>query len=463
MGSEDHTSRLQPFSEFYTELKGAGHEAYRSKPGVRVRSIDAFCEQKAHLLALYDGVRVDHSFVDSGGQIFDCMPAEQQPALRRSGGKLASPPKVPSPASARAASAVVPAPLHAAKKDRHGNEMMCPPGTVPVRRLTLDELVRYETLDHFLRKHAHPRGRVRAHRRVLLRPETQETPHEYAHASQGAANIGGHSILNVWSPTIGQDQIFSLSQHWYVADSAAGVQTIEVGWQVCPQMYGHSNPVLFTYWTADGYQKTGSYSLTGGHFVQYSATHPVGMALTESSQLGGDQVELELTVMLEDGNWWLFVNGTDAAHAVGYYPATLYAGGPLATGATEIDYGGETVGNGSYPPMGSGEFAAKGYKFAAYQRNIYYFQSSSSAVEAALTPSQDWPQSYTIRVDRSNDWGEHFYFGGPGTAFAGPLSSSGVCDESSGRLVMEGPLGVRIEGLSIRDAAALIRNLGRQT
>jgi hypothetical protein len=460
MTHHDSRNSVQPLSEFYEDLKRAEHEQFRSRTTTRVRSGPAFDEQKAHILALYDGVTAARSFVDAGGQIFDCVPFAQQPALRST--QLAAPPQPPTPPAPpglplRPPDSAQIGRLDPAQVDRHGMSMSCPPGTVPIRRVTLDELTRFETLDHYLRKHGQPRNRGRRFGNPL-RPEVESTPHEYAHASQSVKNIGGHGFLNVWDPAVVSPQTFSLSQQWYVAQGAAGVQTVEVGWQVYPEHYGHSKPVLFTYWTADGYATTGSYGTSAGDFVQVSADFPVGMALETWSEPGGAQVEIELTVMLQSGKWWIFVNGTDASHAIGYYPAELYQGGPLATAATDIDFGGETVGSGNYPPMGSGTFAATGYKSAAYQRNIYYIAPNNTGTYASLVPSQDWPDSYTIAVGTSSDWGEYFYFGGPGGAGTAPRQPEDSRVTRAERLVLYGP-GVRLEGLSVSDAAAVLRRL----
>ena len=49
-----------------------------------------------HIARLYEGVVVTHSFVDDNGQIFDCVPVEQQPSVRRAGSrKVAQAPDVP--------------------------------------------------------------------------------------------------------------------------------------------------------------------------------------------------------------------------------------------------------------------------------------------------------------------------------------------------------------------------------
>jgi hypothetical protein len=83
---------IRPFDDFRAALETAQHAGYQG-PGSRVRSRSAFEEQKAHLLKLYDGLSVRHSFQDSCGQIFDCVPRSEQPAL--GGEAMAEPPDVP--------------------------------------------------------------------------------------------------------------------------------------------------------------------------------------------------------------------------------------------------------------------------------------------------------------------------------------------------------------------------------
>jgi len=114
----------------------------------------------------------------------------------------------------------------------------------------------------------------------------------------------------------------------------------------------------------------------------------------------------------------LFINGTETSDAVGYLPASLYGGGPLATNATSIEYGGETFGATSHPPMGSGAFAGAGAGKAAYQRNIYYYTKDTEIGQPALRASQRSAASYTIDLRESDDWGKFFWFGGPGNTLA---------------------------------------------
>jgi hypothetical protein len=124
---------------------------------------------------------------------------------------------------------------------------------------------------------------------------------------------------------------------------------------------------LFVYWTPDGYN-TGAYNTA--NFVVKNQPIVPGAPLTTISTAGGQQWELEMTWQLSNGNWWLYVN----QQVVGYFPGTLFGGGPLATGASEVDCGGETYSaDGAWPPMGSGQFASSGGGNAAYQRDVEYF------------------------------------------------------------------------------------------
>ena len=50
----------------------------------RVSDAASFEQMRKHILDLYQGVRVNHSFA-VGAQTYDCMPIDQQPAVRLRG------------------------------------------------------------------------------------------------------------------------------------------------------------------------------------------------------------------------------------------------------------------------------------------------------------------------------------------------------------------------------------------
>jgi hypothetical protein len=408
-------------------LLTATYEEFADLPASQVLNENAFSEMKAYILNLYEGVHAQHSFMDESSGIFDCIPYEQQPALRGSSEPVPTAPDLPPLAEAsdlgsgsvatrdqqeERNDALAGSLLSPDRTDQYGNIMDCPEGTIPMRRVTLEQMTRFETVRDFLRKGPGDAGSPRRKTERATLPT-----HRYAQGYQFVNNVGGHSFLNLWRPTIGPGQEFSLSQHWYIGGSGANQQTVECGWHVYPRLYRDAQPHLFTYWTADHYHTTGCYNLTCGAFVQTpSPVFAPGMALAPISVIGGTQYRIELAYWLAGGRWWLYFNGTQASNAIGSFRVSLFGGGALATQASEIDFGGETAGTTSFPPMGSGLFANQGLQRAAFQRTIgYWAPSGGGLINANLIPFQPTPWCYTAEVNLSGSpWYETLWFGGPG-------------------------------------------------
>ena len=381
--------------QFVDSVSSARLSDFADRPSLSVDNSAAFEEMQNHILGtLSSGIEVQNSFVDEHGQVFDCIPIEQQISLKQKDFKLVKPDnlKVSGSKSLKRAKPAQSL-LSAGRPDKFGNEMHCPENSIPIRRVTLEEMTRFGSVKEFFRKTPIGHGR-HPH---LSPPEIGEQVHKYSHAYQDIANLGGHSFINIWDA------------------GGSPIQTVECGWQVFPQKYQTTKPVLFVYWTADEYNQTGAYNLDAPGFVQTSNNWALGAALATLSSDGGQQYELEITWQLIDGNWWLYINGTNASDAVGYYPTSLYNSGQMASNATDIDYGGEVVNQTFWPPMGSGAFAAAGYVHAAYFRDIYYFDLNREAQQPNLTPVQSSVNCYTISDGTAGDpWSVYFYFGGPG-------------------------------------------------
>ncbi|WP_371498088.1 neprosin family protein [Kitasatospora sp. NBC_00374] len=403
-------SPFPSFAQFIDEVTSARHDEFARRSRSATAGADEFAAMRQHILGLYSGVDVPHSFVDDNGQIFDCVPIGDQPALKGGSEGPAAPPDAPprpDPQGEGPALSVQPQ-LRSDRLDKFGHAMSCPPGTIPMRRITLEELARGRSLKDFFQKSPAGMGR---HPRMSP-AAIEANVHKYAHAFQIVDNLGGHSFINIWDPNIGS-QVFSLSQQWYAAGSP--VQTVECGSQIYPAKYGTTQPVLFIYWTADGYQNTGCYNLDCSAFTQTNSAWAIGGTLSPSSVSGGAQYEIETTWYFSGGNWWLYLGGTAASNAVGYYRGSLFGNGPLSRNAGDIDYGGEVVDTTAWPPMGSGAFASSGWQFAAYQRDVYYFPVGGGALSASLTGSQPSPKCFTVAVGHAAaPWNEYFFFGGPG-------------------------------------------------
>ncbi len=430
-----------PLAEFLPGVAAARFESFPRGPETRVRSAEAFAEMRRHILSLYEGVAVDglHSFL-LDGQHFDCLPIEQQPSVRGLGighVEVAPPPPLsiaaepaapaagapvagePAPVAPEEPHARAASPLTLGAHDAFGNEIQCAEGTIPMRRVTLEEMTRFETLRQFFEKGPDGAGQIGLEEEKAA---PAKPVHKYAHAYEQVHNLGGASLLNLWMPPIntGATQVFSLSQHWYTGGNP--VQTVEGGWQAFPQKYHTVNSVLFIYWTADGYKRTGCYNLDCAAFVQTNSHWALGATFSHYSTPGGTQYEFELQWQLSGGNWWLFLAGSGTPEAVGYYPTALYGNGQLASFATEIDYGGEVVGTTSWPQMGSGVAASRGFRHAAYQRQIFYADLSTATHWSTLSPyasprSRGRGSCYSINfipASAGGSWDSYFFFGGAG-------------------------------------------------
>jgi hypothetical protein len=393
---------VEPFAQFLQDLATAPTAAYVGHPGAAVGSEAALEEMRQHLLKLYAGVAVEHSFA-LDGQVFDCVPVEQQPSVRLLGlTAIAAPP--PSPA--------------AAPRDQtpFGASSQCDDGTIPMRRITLAEMSRFKTLQDFFAKGPDGAGRA-----PVAMPQLRRGNHGYAYGSAVIDNYGGYSALSIWDPEVitgaPKHEIFSLAQHWYVGGINSGprsAQTAEVGWQNYPRKYHTSESVLFIYWTADDYHRTGCYNLDCVAFVQTDNSVALGGVFGSNySQAGGSQYALGIGYYLYQGNWWLEIDGT----MVGYYPGSIYRGGQLSQYAQIFELGGETVGFPYWPGMGSGNFAAAGYGEAAYHAAIAYRDADDGLHAPSLTVSQPSPSCWTATsspAPGNAEWGTYFYFGGPG-------------------------------------------------
>jgi hypothetical protein len=408
---------FESLSAFVESIKSEKPTSFLAKAESKVADEVVFSDMQTHILSLYEKTEALSSFMDESGAIYDCIPVEQQPSLKGLKGRVPVAPDAPQHEAvggpkAKDEDILAVSPLRLEKKDQFGNVMHCPNGAIPMRRVTMEDLTRFATLRDFFRKG--PRGAGRPPR--ANEPATVPATHRWAHAFQNVSNGGGSSYLSIWCPPIGANQIFSLCQHWYVGGSGAKLQTLECGWQVYPALYGDAKPHLFTYWTADDYNTTGCYNLTCKAFVQTSNIIAPGMAVGPCSVIGGSQYIMQLTFWHTGGRWWLYYNGTSGSNAIGYYPDSLFKGGALAGNASEIDFGGETVGTTTFPPMGSGRFANEGWQKAAFMRSIGYYKPTGGAlVNASLTPSQAWPKCYTAKVEMlGSPWSETLWYGGPG-------------------------------------------------
>ncbi|KAL3697609.1 hypothetical protein R1sor_011685 [Riccia sorocarpa] len=202
---------------------------------------------------------------------------------------------------------------------------------------------------------------------------------------------GASATFSMWQPYVELPSEFSLAQIWITAGNYQdnSLNSIEVGWQVCEEIYGDNLPHLFVFWTRDAYNST--------HCYKYAYLRDAGNEI-----------------------WVLALDGEN----VGYWPASLF--NLLNDGvATNVDWGGEIVnsepdGRHTKTVMGSGQFAEAGLKSAAYIRSMKTRNLQNEEVAAPLDPNNrpfaTKSSCYDVRrfSDPSSVWGTYIVYGGAG-------------------------------------------------
>jgi hypothetical protein len=295
--------------------------------------------------------------------------------------------------------------------------MAAPAGTIPVRRLTLDDLTRFRTLEEFQNHHS-------SGRRQPARPKTSRRSFKLAGTTNGGmiqiraggtqnvANVGAQALLGLWQPEV-PDGALSTSQ----VTLLGGNQEIEAGWVVGQSRFGTTSPVLYV---AVG---TGNGSLVVNHdgsgFVQTNSSIVLGSALGPVSKGGGAQHSFTVSLRQDvpTGNWWFYVGSVDSNNltAVGYYPSSVFQGGRMSQIADQVFFGGRVVkAPDATAQLGSGDLARSGANFAASQTNCVYLPTPRSFVLATLKEQTDDPNTFPVELHNSSGtvFDTYLFFGG---------------------------------------------------
>ncbi|KAJ9158667.1 hypothetical protein P3X46_024231 [Hevea brasiliensis] len=291
----------------------------------------------------------------------------------------------------------------------------CPKETIPIRRTRKNEILRANSVKSFgMKKHlAIPQPRS-------AEPDLiSQSGHQHAIVYvEGDKYYGAKATINVWAPKIQQSNEFSLSQIWILGGSfGEDLNSIEAGWQVSPDLYGDNRTRLFTYWTSDAYQATGCYNLLCSGFIQINNQIAMGASIYPVSSYGSSQYDISLLIWKDpkEGNWWIQFGNN---YVLGYWPASLFS--YLADSATMIEWGGEIVnsefdGQHSTTQMGSGHFPEEGFGKAGYFKNIQIVDGSNHLrAPEDLNTFTEQSNCYNVRNDNDGDWGNYFFYGGPG-------------------------------------------------
>ncbi|MBN1612485.1 MAG: neprosin family prolyl endopeptidase [Polyangiaceae bacterium] len=438
---------------------------------------------KDYLDGQYTAKDTRHSFQTKFGETIDCVDFFRHPgvrALAARGTRVSEIPAPPPPPDLPPTTKPVGDPSDDSFNglpDSQGRPRSCPRGTAPVVRVEASSIIAEGGLDRYLANQV----------RKLAPPDPigsngEYHAHVYDRYTDPSANItSGTSTLNVLKPVFSSGASghnFSLSQTWM--SNTAKTQTVEAGWTVAESVngVGQTDPHLFIYATNDAYTTTGCYNNTPMGTKRCLAWVPSAQSVyAPGMQLSaGAQEELTISTRYRSPSdspgytgpaaWWIYVQGSAGGSYIGYYLASEFAGGEMATRGGRYTIGGEVSDstNTWVVPMGTGASALAGLGQAGYHRNYractggyaggYTWCTSGGTFP---TPTNfDGPQANEFGYDFSttgggSGWGPYFFYGNNPAVFWGHdygTQWSPVGDWNYGNYKAECGLGQPVTGLS---------------
>ncbi|AED93504.1 AslB, putative (DUF239) [Arabidopsis thaliana] len=304
----------------------------------------------------------------------------------------------------------------------------CPMGTIPVRRVSREDISRASSPSHFGRKTPHKYSFLdnalqhKGNFNITPAKINEAQPRLRSEAfivALGFNFVGAQSDINIWNPPRVEATDYSTAQIWLVGGLSENFESVEGGWMVNPAVFGDSRTRLFISWTTDGYTKTGCINLLCAGFVQTSKKFALGATVEPVSSSSSTQYHITVSIFLDpnSGNWWL----TCENNVLGYWPGTLF--NYLKHSATAVQWGGEVHSPNvvlkkphTTTAMGSGQWASYIWAEACFHTNLRIKDYSMQLkYPQFLSEYADEYNCYSTLLHRKTYMSEpHFYFGGPG-------------------------------------------------
>ncbi|KAI3861114.1 hypothetical protein MKX03_023657 [Papaver bracteatum] len=294
-------------------------------------------------------------------------------------------------------------------------DIVCPYGTVPIRRTTKRDLI----FSNLLKMSRQNQTNIYPHSSMYHHYVSVETPYEEKNEYYGAkASFGIHK------PFVTPRQ-FSTSQMWLQNGPPDQTNSIETGWAVFPELFGDDATRTFGYWTADGYKNTGCFNMLCPGFVQVHTRIPFGTTLNNHEPDSADEIFFWVFRDEKSHNWWYYM-GNDDQTPIGYWPKEIFTHLPYAA---LIKFGGIAGArlHVPSPPMGNGILPTDAYimertGFMRYLQILgenggtHYFGNSAVTKKDLNTRSDCYDimfRKYSARK-RSKHGYNSMIFGGPG-------------------------------------------------
>ncbi|XP_069143231.1 protein neprosin-like [Solanum lycopersicum] len=293
----------------------------------------------------------------------------------------------------------------------------CPFGTIPVKRMTKDDLVRLTHMpppeditftDEYdvSNNNSRPNGRyVSSQGYKVAIAQISYNPHnKFAGAGMSSA---------LYNPQVnGQQHSGSrLKIH-------KGSDILQAGWRVDPTLYGDTKTRFFIHFQAG---KIHCFNTLCPGFVQVNHDFPLDYSFMHIiSQRGGKIWSVEVHIDRDlSGNWWLLMRQDFTR--IGFWPQSLFT--DLKSFATNVDWGGVVYSPPGVPkpPMGSSYFPIENSSYDAYCDDLTIINEKGETIEVDTTITHT-DNPYKVEFIQLSRGAKHIYF----VLYGGPSESTHV-------------------------------------
>ncbi|XP_049378500.1 uncharacterized protein LOC125843313 [Solanum stenotomum] len=274
------------------------------------------------------------------------------------------------------------------------NDGGCPFGSVPIKRITKDDLIRqkhmpppedlaFHTQFFETRNHSALKKRFLSTQGYRVAIVSTRTDLDYKFGGAGMS-------ATLWNPYVkGQQHSGCRLKVQKLSD------IIQIGWRVDPTLYGDTLTRMFIHFQADN---IGCFNTLCPGFVLVDTEIGVGAPFSNVSHRGDIHNLWEYPMYLDrdlvNGNWWVLVQETH--REVGFWPQNIFT--QLASFATHIEWGGVAYSPPDIPepPMGSSFFPTnmKGYDGSC--NGITALNYKGETIEVNTIPHTDNPDFYRV-------------------------------------------------------------------
>ncbi|KAG2248025.1 hypothetical protein Bca52824_087653 [Brassica carinata] len=271
------------------------------------------------------------------------------------------------------------------------NGVGCPIGTVPIRRITKDDILGLNSLEDIYT----PRSSYNTTTYGTSDPYYDQ--HHFAVGrtpNKGMVFNGATMELCITAPKVKPSQFSSARLHIQMGDDF-----IQMGITVNPLLYKDDQPRLFVYTKAGGQQCYNHQCDVG--MISVREDYPMGMSMLPASERA-------------NGNWW-FEFGKDADE-IGFWPSNLFR----QSSGNYVEWGGEVfTASLPGPQMGYGIFPFEHIRYDAYVKRVailddnYNFDTKVDYMESFSDDNAGYKVIDFVKSE-FQDAGHIIFYGGPG-------------------------------------------------